>query len=843
MFSIKNISKIVLVCLVASSAMVFGASRKRTKKPAAVTQAGLKVTYEGVLKLPVQDAVGKIFEALRGSWNTRMEDDGTILHFLFQDYENRKRFDLSHGGFSRLCENASRVILGVVDCVCSDQQDVLMALNKDGNSTVHFAMQYLSILDKSTYLKKMKKTLQPEDYLKIINSKNKDGLSPLGVAVKLRDRVSIQMLLGDWADQKCEIDGLSPLHYAIQHNLKVIFNLLLKYATSEEVNEGRLLNEALEHDDIMYTDALINQVHFVLKRKELEYFLRTTKKTEMKFIKKVLLCVQRHPQQLQDTAALGELCTSKRLVVMVCLFATEGCSVLEVQDPLYLAALESYDRLACVLNGGDPVALLLKVLLSPNVHAPVVKRILEHSKIDHAVLSECLNQFIDTCVQGQGACFFSEVLHQEGVCLGESKIIYLLLKHGARIDAEKMSQTGSDLRAIVLRCEGLWKLDVIDSAQRDWARKEQRKIAAERSAWQAEVQKKQDAMLLAQIISPQPNPVSTKKTKKEKGRDLGLPCVVSVDDQEVLESSSSDTLSLVVQQGMSVTPPLANRSTMFMQDPADVSLANQVQRLSVTPPPSLSTTPPSERAAKRVVSSPVLQFADQSPSSCRLHVPSKGKIIITVSGDAVGGGAKIGFVDGVIPYLQRVAQIDAVEEAVPPLSEKNPLSERGIVKCMQTVKDRQVSVMRGKINIAWDRDVIAHAFTTELMINVLLHGSTYLQRSQENNNISLLVVACVACEDEGCVGGAMPHFVTMCFSLDNNGIVSECYHWCMQEKHPKDVCCGGKYRLFPVSVMAERNTDGKLKFSMKSDFREKYQKCEKAQYPHGKSPAEYDQED
>lgn len=182
-----------------------------------------------------------------------------------------------------------------------------------------------------------------------------------------------------------------------------------------------------------------------------------------------------------------------------------------------------------------------------------------------------------------------------------------------------------------------------------------------------------------------------------------------------------------------------------------------------------------------------------SPTSCSMYVTPRrlSKVSFDVSEDATGG-LKINFSDTAGKNLKNIAQIDRLEEAMAFLQfdDKNKHSRTCVVVLGQDIQKALAAKVRVH-NDTLDAEGLAHTFTAELFIEVLRHGSTYVQvRTDEDNEPCLLVVASVTRTLDGDITKLLDvndaHFITLCFEL-NDGVIGKCFHCCTQAKHPKDV--------------------------------------------------------
>jgi ankyrin repeat protein len=186
---------------------------------------------------------------------------------------------------------------------------------------------------------------------------------------------------------------------------------------------------------------------------------------------------------------------------------------------------------------------------------------------------------------------------------------------------------------------------------------------------------------------------------------------------------------------------------------------------------------------------------------------------------------KILFMGDTQAHAQSIARIDADEEKNRYMyfKDKNRLTKEFISFDNRVAKFLTANIREAKEDMLMGteeeiRNVIAHALTMELVIDVLLRGSTYLQVCTEKNKtkLRLLVVASIHYEENST---RSQKFITLCFGLTESGIVTESYHCCIQEKHPQEIKNGNglnKFLLQPIEGQAKINKQNStLKIALK----------------------------
>lgn len=231
--------------------------------------------------------------------------------------------------------------------------------------------------------------------------------------------------------------------------------------------------------------------------------------------------------------------------------------------------------------------------------------------------------------------------------------------------------------------------------------------------------------------------------------------------------------------------------------------------------------------------------APKTGTSCHLCLTPRrvSKIHRHVGTDHVMKGPLINFADEDLSgHVDQLIGLDRVEESSRfiPGASKNKLTAGGLVPLHKRVVDRMACNIRDsfapdKIDAA----IVAHGLSTEFLVAILQQGSTYLQlsvpepkglkgegveqdESKYGLDFKLLIVATVHEDADGqLVGTVTPaeKFVTLAFSLDDDGRVQQAVHCCIQDKHPVHtaftqdipmyllVDCGAKIRLLDSGAL------------------------------------------
>ena len=132
-----------------------------------------------------------------------------------------------------------------------------------------------------------------------------------------------------------------------------------------------------------------------------------------------------------------------------------------------------------------------------------------------------------------------------------------------------------------------------------------------------------------------------------------------------------------------------------------------------------------------------------------------------------------------------------------------------VVPLAPRVAECSVAALRAKEVAALSEDAVDHVVSESLILNALRFGSSYLSRENVPGKLPcLLVVAPVEREAVGVsndIASKEKNFLTLCFEVDGTGVIGRCFHFCAQNRHPREVSHGGeyKYALQPIDIIAK----------------------------------------
>ena len=172
-------------------------------------------------------------------------------------------------------------------------------------------------------------------------------------------------------------------------------------------------------------------------------------------------------------------------------------------------------------------------------------------------------------------------------------------------------------------------------------------------------------------------------------------------------------------------------------------------------------------------------------------------------------GGKIIFKNKSLLRADVVSLLEREEDEAAAGSDFYKRDRRAVVSLAPRVSGCSAAELRAKEVAALSEDAMDHVVSESLILNALRYGSSYLSREQAaDKEPCLLIVAPIVRESVGGREEAFSrekNFLTLCFDLSKEGKIGRCFHFCAQNRHPREVSDGGeyKYALQPIDIIAK----------------------------------------
>lgn len=404
-----------------------------------------------------------------------------------------------------------------------------------------------------------------------------------------------------------------------------------------------------------------------------------------------------------------------------------------------------------------------------------------------------------------------DCLRRYGVCVGPARMIFLLLSAGASLECTTVMKLFGEDQALAQLVLDLI-LPLVDEKRRSDERRAANLMHSTQEDWL--MPQKKTCQDKAQEDKKLREQEKKQKKKKNKQNAFPLPAQEEMDQKvtEDLELCADDNKANALYSPQ-VLPLQVLAKTAEKKACVDLAvITTPLQDLSLE---NKKSSPEGKnnssdgfpellnysKSFKSIAVDTSIPYAEapQEPVTIRMLVtPTKlSTLERTIGTDFVKQGPLINFNEGDISaYLEELVDIDAKEEKSNRLQgkSKNELTRDGVVKLHKRVLDKMAWRIRASASENLDESLLDHSLTTEFLIEVLRHGSTYLQLSvpepgdeEHGLGFRLLIVASVNETSSGRVAvkaAAGTRFATLAFSLDDEGRAFECVHCCIHKNHP-----------------------------------------------------------
>lgn len=790
MIKIKNFTIIILVCLVSFSLQLIAAAKREAKAQ--------KSQKDDILKhLPTFEDVRK-----EKFWDNFWANNGlvpktkkSVLSLMFNRIFALPQ-DLGRESSLRdiLCVMLKRIVkfsdLG-------KRKQVLMVVDDDDQTLLSQAiligdLEIVKLLCKFSGLS-----------INQLMRQSKQGLSPLHTAI-LYDQIEILKFLVNeqhFPLNQQALHGLTPLNFAVSQMKENAVKILLDAGADLEIRStftfrGTPLLMAVANGNIQILKML------ALYGANLSVCNATGKSVLS------VACAAKNPKMVEflmrfgghlahlDEGSIAAMNSSAKITnnIVRRLFIDAG--LLRVGDPL----------LSALAAGEDVVSLLTEKYKSfPDklhpVHMAVMSkacRCLELVLIENEPVATLvspdgsktpLSMALTALSQDEGAC---ACLDETGVCVGPARMVYLLLEHGAQVHLAHPS-----VRTVLdenLRLNSLLEKvqqSITDFQQYFTERDASMRMRAEHLEFKQRCLDLEIAKIIAQEKAQIKASVDAKKVGGKKQRALP----VAADDQAgAAQGDYSDRV-----------PRQIDAAVMALED------------LVV----EAGGAADGDLAQLRADESPVRLFLRRQAPPVNMQVLS----------DTFGNGGSIRFVGASSRYSMHMAKQEAVlEKSFAEATDGFEVVDTKRKCCLSIADNLEPCLVKNirEKQVVIDVNVLDHAWTEELLLRVLTCGSVYLEKQVDGESVCLLVVAQVnrtLPADFGVAWDSRPRFITLCFDLDDDGEIGECFHCCSQWHHPYDVRLSDgrkKYHLVPVDACACIDARGKLLLEGAEGFMETY---------------------
>ncbi len=686
-----------------------------------------------------------------------------------------------------------------------------------------------------------------------IEAKNKDGCTPLHLAVCFGYKDVIELLLAEKADFKAKNnDGYTPLHHAACCGRKDVVSLLLE----KGANIGASTNNKLTplhcaiingHIEIIYiflqrkkdlslpsspenlrinlkTIAALIDWGFLTTGSDYTWFRETSKYLEYDVVLKAIM-----HDRLGIDATKDSFDVAKKNIHREAYNLGQTLTVNKAAKISFLAKYQKdatdaecfhkalNDQSCCILE------FFLDYFKANKTLTTVINESIDILQKDTPLIYALRWLIVNTTALD---CF-----ETNEVFIGSARMVALLIRYGAKIDVPLIDKLFKDYqenmnipraKKILLNLLDKRVLKECEAGETAKRKECEAEETAERKKYEAEEQESQKS------LETQRREVCVKID--EKNFIAGLL-------EEMLNRLSLDVSSPKGSQAADApTAPKPLEEVLlkeFNQLAVDTSSkevpTEPATTITVQNKPKAKTSKQKTISTKKVSTSYALPTCNEVQCQVCLTPRRMNTVQVKVKSDP---NRNIKFTPEALGFLQYIVESDCKEEsnklACPKATQKSSHTHCGsdaFYDFHDSVKSQLACWMRDAVKFyeltestkPTQSDCLDHGFTMGLFCEALQRGRAYIQE-RSTKPPCLMIVAPVdrdLPETFGMISPNEKHFITICFDLTQEYAIGNCFHLCLQPKHPSiiPIVPGSatlKYLLAPIDVTCSVLEGGRL---------------------------------